>query len=99
MTTTVSEMMTYLETGIIPKHRAVKESQKKAKKTEEQFDQEWTQKYGLKGATIIRRAVDENMATYKYLKQFRFPPKAALSIISASSSPPFSCPYLNKYNK
>ncbi|KAK5945806.1 hypothetical protein PMZ80_003014 [Knufia obscura] len=43
---------------------------KKAKKTEDEFDREWTQKYGLKGANIIRQSVDENMDTYRYLKQF-----------------------------
>ncbi|KAK5087304.1 hypothetical protein LTR70_007247 [Exophiala xenobiotica] len=43
---------------------------KKAKKTEDEFDREWTQKYGLKGANIIRKSVDDNMATYLYLKQF-----------------------------
>lgn len=43
---------------------------KKVRKTEAQFDQEWAQKYGLKGATLIRKVVDENMATYNYLKQF-----------------------------
>lgn len=42
----------------------------KAKKTEDEFDREWTQKYGLKGANIIRQSVDANMDTYNYLKQF-----------------------------
>ena len=44
--------------------------QKKAAKTEDEFDREWTQKYGLKGANIIRETVDANMDTYLYLKQF-----------------------------
>lgn len=38
-------------------------------KSELDFDCEWTQKYGLEGANIIRKAVDENMETYLYLKQ------------------------------
>lgn len=43
---------------------------KKAKKTEDEYDREWTQKYGLKGANTIRQCVDANMDTYNYLKQF-----------------------------
>jgi len=39
-------------------------------KTDEEFDRDWTNKYGLKGANIIRKSVDDNMATYNYLKQF-----------------------------
>lgn len=42
----------------------------KKMKTEDEFDAEWTQKYGLKGANIIRQTVDANMPTYLYLKQF-----------------------------
>lgn len=44
--------------------------QKRIRKTEDEFDRDWTNKYGLKGANIIRKAVDDNMATYNYLKQF-----------------------------
>lgn len=43
---------------------------KKAMKTEDEFDREWTQKYGLKGANIIRQTVNANIDTYRYLKQF-----------------------------
>lgn len=39
-------------------------------KTEEQYDQEWTAKYGADGAALIRKTVDANMADYLYLKQF-----------------------------
>ncbi|QKX61927.1 uncharacterized protein TRUGW13939_09083 [Talaromyces rugulosus] len=39
-------------------------------KSEEEFDAEWRQKYGEKGAKIIRETVDRNMADYHYLKQF-----------------------------
>ncbi|OJJ45571.1 hypothetical protein ASPZODRAFT_68404 [Penicilliopsis zonata CBS 506.65] len=39
-------------------------------KTEEEFDAEWRKKYGDKGAALIRKTVDENMADYLYLKQF-----------------------------
>ncbi|OQD78244.1 hypothetical protein PENDEC_c001G02979 [Penicillium decumbens] len=43
---------------------------KKTVKTEEEYDAEWTKKYGPKGAALIRQAVDANMAHYLYLKQF-----------------------------
>ncbi|KAG2414909.1 hypothetical protein HFD88_006097 [Aspergillus terreus] len=39
-------------------------------KTEEEFDAEWRKKYGPEGAALIRRAVDQNMADYLYMKQF-----------------------------
>ena len=45
-------------------------SQKKAAKTEAEFDAEWKEKYGAKGAALIRQAVDLNMEDYLYLKQF-----------------------------
>lgn len=44
--------------------------QKKAVKTEDEYDREWASKYGLKGANIIRQTVDANIDTYRYLKQF-----------------------------
>lgn len=44
--------------------------QKKAAKTEDEYDREWASKYGLKGANIIRQTVDANIDTYRYLKQF-----------------------------
>ncbi|EEP82214.1 conserved hypothetical protein [Uncinocarpus reesii 1704] len=43
--------------------------QKKAK-SEEEFDREWREKYGEKGARIIRSAVDRTMPDYLYMKQF-----------------------------
>jgi len=43
---------------------------KKAAKTEEQWDNEWREKYGEDAAKMIRKTVDENMADYLYLKQF-----------------------------
>ncbi|PGH12028.1 hypothetical protein AJ79_04537 [Helicocarpus griseus UAMH5409] len=43
---------------------------KKEPKSEAQFDQEWREKYGEKGAKIIRSAVDRNMADYRYMKKF-----------------------------
>lgn len=45
-------------------------SQKHAEKTEEEFDAEWTKKYGPEAAAQIRQAVDANMDDYLYLKQF-----------------------------
>ncbi|KKY20912.1 hypothetical protein UCRPC4_g03989 [Phaeomoniella chlamydospora] len=39
-------------------------------KREEQWDQEWQEKYGEKGAKIIRQTVDACMDDYLYMKQF-----------------------------
>ena len=44
--------------------------QKKKAKSEEQWDTEWKEKYGDEAAKVIRKTVDENMADYRYLKQF-----------------------------
>lgn len=44
--------------------------QKKAAKTEEQWDAEWREKYGEKAAKVIRKTVDQNMPDYLHLKQF-----------------------------
>lgn len=44
--------------------------ERKSHKSEEEFDAEWTQRFGEKGARIIRETVDRNMADYLYLKQF-----------------------------
>jgi hypothetical protein len=46
------------------------ERQKKSAKSEEQWDQEWVEKYGPEAAKMIRKTVDDNMADYHYLKQF-----------------------------
>lgn len=42
----------------------------KSFKSEEEFDAEWREKFGEKGAKIIRETVDRNMADYHYMKQF-----------------------------
>ena len=44
--------------------------QKKAPKSEEQWDREWKEKYGQEAAEVIRQTVNDNMADYLYLKQF-----------------------------
>jgi hypothetical protein len=44
--------------------------QKRAVKTEEQFDAEWKKKYGEMHAALIRKTVDDNMEDYLYLKSF-----------------------------
>lgn len=31
---------------------------------------EWTEKYGKEAADVIKKTVDDNVATYEYLKQF-----------------------------
>lgn len=43
---------------------------KHAPKSEQQFDEEWTEKYGAEAAAMIRQTVDANMGDYLYLKQF-----------------------------
>ncbi|GLI79589.1 hypothetical protein PoHVEF18_007927 [Penicillium ochrochloron] len=48
----------------------VARTHKRARKTEEEFDAEWANKYGPEAAALIRKAVDENMEDYLYLKQF-----------------------------
>lgn len=39
-------------------------------KTVEDEDREWTEKYGEKGAKVIRATVNANIEDYEYLKQF-----------------------------
>ncbi|KAI4129223.1 MAG: hypothetical protein LQ338_002335 [Usnochroma carphineum] len=46
-----------------------REHEKKAKNVEDE-DKEWVEKYGEKGAKIIRETVEANMEDYEYLKQF-----------------------------
>ncbi|KAL1963660.1 hypothetical protein VTN77DRAFT_7981 [Rasamsonia byssochlamydoides] len=43
---------------------------KKSFKSEEEFDAEWREKYGEKGARIIRETVNRNMPDYLYMKQY-----------------------------
>lgn len=43
---------------------------KKKVKSKEDEDAEWREKYGEKGAKIIRENVEANIADYEYLKQF-----------------------------
>ena len=45
-------------------------TQKKEPKTDEQLFVEWTDKFGEKGARIIKDTVDANVADYEYMKQF-----------------------------
>lgn len=44
--------------------------QKRAPKSEEEFDIEWSAKYGEEAAAMIRKTVVQNMPDYLYLKQF-----------------------------
>ena len=44
-------------------------SQKRVKSVDEDY-QDWVDKYGQEGANSIRKAVDENVEHYEYLKQF-----------------------------
>jgi hypothetical protein len=44
--------------------------QKKTPKSDEELLEEWKEKYGEKGAEIIRQTVVENVEHYEYLKQF-----------------------------
>jgi len=43
---------------------------KKNGKTEQEEDAEWAEKFGAKGAKVIRAAVDANIEDYEYLRQF-----------------------------
>lgn len=45
-------------------------TKKKAPKSEEELQSEWTEKYGAEGAKIIADCVKENVEHYEYLKQF-----------------------------
>ncbi|EEY20650.1 conserved hypothetical protein [Verticillium alfalfae VaMs.102] len=45
-----------------PKHKKVF--------TRESEDREWNEKYGEKGAKLIRQTVEDNLADYEYLKKF-----------------------------
>lgn len=45
-------------------------SHKKPQKTEAEFDAEWREKFGPKGAKIIRETVDQNMEDYLYMKKY-----------------------------
>lgn len=42
---------------------------KKTKSVEEE-DKDWAERYGEKGAKIIRETVEANLKDYEYLKQF-----------------------------
>ena len=39
-------------------------------KSRQEEDAEWLEKYGEKGAKVIRETVDANIEDYEYLKQF-----------------------------
>ncbi|KAI7615331.1 hypothetical protein KC346_g6509 [Hortaea werneckii] len=43
---------------------------KHAPKSDEEFYNEWVEKYGKEGADIIKKTADANLATYEYLKQY-----------------------------
>ena len=43
---------------------------KKQVKSDEEEDREWLEKFGAKGAEVIRRTVNANVKDYEYLKQF-----------------------------
>lgn len=43
---------------------------KKEAKSDEEEDREWRERFGAKGANVIRQTVDANVKHYEYLKQF-----------------------------
>lgn len=43
---------------------------KKVPKPDDQLHAEWVEKYGEKGANVIRDTVAKNVEDYEYLKQF-----------------------------
>ncbi|KAL4895652.1 P-loop containing nucleoside triphosphate hydrolase protein [Aspergillus ambiguus] len=55
---------------VIESKGLVARSHERPVKTEEEFDAEWRKKYGPEAAALIRRAVDQNMPDYLYMKQF-----------------------------
>lgn len=44
--------------------------QKHKPKTDEELHATWAEKYGPDAADLIKETVDENVATYEYLKQY-----------------------------
>jgi len=58
----------------VPSRRRTNPWQKKAAKSEGQWDAEWRDKYGEKAAKVIRDTVDKNMDDYLYLKRFALKP-------------------------
>lgn len=45
-------------------------AKKKKTKSDQELDREWREKFGEKGATVIRESVNANIKDYEYLKQF-----------------------------
>ena len=43
---------------------------KKKAKSEEEEEREWIDRFGMKGAKVIRQTVNANVKDYEYLKQF-----------------------------
>jgi len=46
------------------------DGKKKKPKSVEEEDAEWRERFGLKGAKVIREVVDKNVEDYEYMKQF-----------------------------
>ena len=44
--------------------------QKKVPKSDADMYAEWKEKYGDEAADVIKKTVDDNVATYEYLKQY-----------------------------
>lgn len=44
--------------------------QKRTPKSDEELYADWVEKYGQEAADVIKKTVDDNVATYEYLKQF-----------------------------
>ncbi|KAL8915165.1 MAG: hypothetical protein Q9171_000284 [Xanthocarpia ochracea] len=51
-------------------HTNMNDGKKKKVKSVEEENSEWAEKYGEKGAKVIRDTVDANLDDYEYLKQF-----------------------------
>ena len=54
----------------VPLRRILTVLQQHRSKSVDESYLDWTEKYGKEGANIIRKAVDENIEHYEYLKQF-----------------------------
>lgn len=46
------------------------DGKKKTPKSTKEEDAEWREKFGAKGAKVIRETVDKNVEDYEYMKQF-----------------------------
>jgi len=69
----VVSFLTYVEEGRergLLRWADLFDGKKKKPKSVEEEDAEWRERFGLKGAKVIREVVDKNVEDYEYMKQF-----------------------------